>query len=368
MRDSMKATLLTAFGGPETLKYADVPMPSAGPNDILLEVCACGVDRKDLLIRNGTIRRKSVGYRSAAGDVRRDIALPLILGIEFSGTVVEVGRDVRSFRPGDRVASLPRRGHCGRCAYCLNGRSESCAETYMFGQDVPGGYAEFVLVGADSLCKVPASVSLGDASLAATCVGTMVRAIRDIGQIKIGESVLVTGGSGGLGIHGIQLAKLAGGVVIGLTSSQSKAQFLRDSGANEVVVAAHGEDWSDRVLELTKGRGVDVCIDTVGSATLKGVMRCMALYGRVVMVGDIDSGSVDLKPAIVFLRRLQLLGSYAPGMNHLATALELMESGRLQTVIDSRFPLSEAPQAHARVESGVAIGRVVLVVSASGQM
>ena len=177
-----------------------------------------------------------------------------------------------------------------------------------------------------------------------------------------GQRWLVTGASGGLGVHGVQLARLAGAVVIAVASSEDKARRLRELGAHEVVVARHGEDWSPQVLRLTGGRGVDVGLDIIGAATLPTVLRSMALYGRVTVIGEVGSGTFPLRPAIVLLRRLQILASYAPGIVHTATALALLERGELRPVIDSRLPLARAAEAHARMEGGGEVfGRIVLV-------
>ena len=362
MSDSMQAVQMSGFGGPEVLKLARVPVPPPGPGDILLRVAACGIDRKDLLVRDGTIRKKSAGYRGAASGARADIDLPLILGAEIAGTVAAVGAQVKGFEAGDRVASLPRRGHCGICLYCHTGRSESCASAWFIGQDADGGYAQYVLVGPDSLCPVPDAVDLVEASLSAACIGTMVRAVRDVANVRTGESVLITGASGGLGVHGVQLAKLAGAFVIAVASSEKKAKFLRELGADEVVVAPHGEDWSERVVRLTGGRGVDVGIDIVGAAAMRFVLRSMALYGRMIIVGEVGSGTVELRPAIVLLRRLQILSSYAPGVTHMAAALQLLERRAIRAIIDSRLPLDQAARSHARMEGGGEVtGRIVLV-------
>ncbi|GAA4326759.1 zinc-binding dehydrogenase [Pigmentiphaga soli] len=360
MNDTMQAVLMSGFGGPDVLRPGRLPIPRPGPDDILLKVGACGIDRKDLLIRNGTIRKRSAGYRGAAGDARDDLSFPLVLGTEIAGTVAGIGANVRGVRLGDRLASLPRRGHCGLCMYCRTGRSESCASAYFIGQDVNGGYAEYVLLGADSVWPVPDNVEFAAACMAAAAIGTMVRAVRDVARVTMGESVLITGASGGLGVHGVQLARLAGAFVIAVASSESKAALLRELGADEVIVSGHGEDWSGRVIALTGGRGADVGIDIVGVATLKTVLRSMALYGRVATVGEVGSGSIDLRPAIVLLRRLQILSSYAPGMEHLATALDLLSRGRVRAVIDDRLPLAQAAAAHARMEAGDVNGRIVL--------
>lgn len=367
MRQTMQAVQMHAFGGPEVLKAGEIAIPRPGPGDVLLKVAACGIDRKDLLVRDGTIRKKSAGYRAAAGDARTDIDLPLTLGAEIAGTIVEVGAQVRGFKAGDRVASLPRRGHCGVCLYCHTGRSESCASAWFIGQDANGGYAQYVLVGPDSLYPVPQSVDLVEASMSAACIGTMVRAVRDVANVRTGETVLITGASGGLGVHGVQLARLAGAFVIAIASSEKKAQLLRSLGADEVVVAGHGEDWSEKVLRITGGRGVDVGIDIIGAAAIRFVMRSMALYGRLVIVGEVGSGTVEIRPAIVLLRRLQILSSYAPGVTHMAAALQLLERRAIRAVIDSRQPLAEAATSHARMQGGgEVIGRIVLVPPDAG--
>ena len=357
----MHAVLIPRFGGPEVLAPAQVAIPRPGPNDILLRVGGCGIDRKDLLIRNGTIRRKSWAYRAAATSARADIELPLITGAEIAGTAVEVGANITEFKPGDRLACLPRRDHCGVCIYCRTGRWESCRDFRFIGHDVNGGYAQYVLVGQDSVWPIPDGVDLVSASLAAACIGTVVRAVRDIGNVRMGESVLVTGASGGLGVHAVQLARIAGAFVIAVASDESKAARLRALGADEVIVAAHGEDWSERVIALTGGNGVDVAIDIVGAAAMRQVLRSMALYGRVIVVGEVGSGAIELRPAIVLLRRLAILASYSPGTEHLAVALDLMARKRIEPVIDSAVPLDQAAAGHAKMERGEAIGRIVLV-------
>lgn len=363
MNDSrtMRAVVIPRYGGPEVLEPARVPVPVPGPDDILLRVTGCGIDRKDLLMRNGTIRRKSGGYRAAATSARSDVELPLITGAEIAGIIESVGERITKFKPGDRVASLPRRGHCGICMYCRTGRSESCPDLYFLGQDVAGGYAEYMLVGADSVWPVPEGVDMVAASLAAACIGTMVRAVRDIAQLKMGESVLITGATGGLGVHAVQLARLCGAFVIAVASNEAKAARLKALGADEVIVSVHGEDWSDEVVQLTGGKGVDVGIDIVGAATMRQVLRSMALYGRVIVVGEVGSGSIDLRPAIILLRRLQMLGSYSPNMSHLAIALDLLAHRRIEAVVDSALPLEQAAEAHARMERGEVFGRIVLV-------
>ncbi|MEI7427447.1 MAG: zinc-binding dehydrogenase [Betaproteobacteria bacterium] len=362
MTQMMNAVQINSFGGPEVLIYGQAPIPQVGPRDILLKVAACGIDRKDLSIREGTIRKKSVAYRTASNDKSNDIEFPLILGTEISGTIVETGSQIHQFTTGQRVASLPRRGHCGTCLYCHTGRSESCASAWFIGQDANGGYAQYVLVGADSIYQVPDAVDLQEACMSAACIGTMIRAIRDIGKVQIGEKVLITGASGGLGVHAIQLAKLAGAFVIATTSSSKKVNQLKMLGADEVIVTEKNRDWSSEVTRMTSGQGVDVGIDIVGVSNFKSTLKSMALYGRLVCVGEVEGGVAEFRPAIALLKRLQILGSYAPGVEHMAKALELMADKKIKAIVDSYNPLQDAAKSHEKMmQSTDNFGRLILV-------
>ena len=286
----------------------------------------------------------------------------MILGTEISGTIVETGSQIHEFKIGQRVASLPRRGHCGICLYCHTGRSESCASAWFIGQDANGGYAEYVLVGPDSICLVPDRVDLQEACMSAACIGTMIRAIRDIGKVQIGEKVLITGASGGLGVHAIQLAKLAGAFVIATTSSSNKVHQLKMLGADEVIVTEKDKDWSIEVVRITAGQGVDVGIDIVGVSNFKSTLKSMALYGRLVCVGEVEGGVVEFRPAIALLKRLQILGSYAPGIEHMSKALELLSDKKIKAIVDSYSPLQDAAKSHSKMmQSKENFGRLILV-------
>jgi acryloyl-coenzyme A reductase len=362
MKEMMKAVQIHSFGSPEVLIYGQAPMPKVGTRDILLKVAACGIDRKDISIREGTIRKKSIAYRTSKNNKNNDIEFPLILGTEISGTIVEIGSQVNQFKTGQRVATLPRRGHCGTCIYCHTGRSESCESAWFIGQDANGGYAEYVLVGSDSICLIPENVDLHEACLSAACIGTMIRAIRDIGNLQIGERVLITGASGGLGVHAIQLAKLAGAFVIVTTSSSKKINQLKMLGADEVIYFEKGQDWSSEVVRITSGHGVDVGIDIVGVSNFKSILKSMALYGRLVCVGEVEGGVVEFRPAIALLKRLQILGSYGPGVEHMAKALELLAEKKIKAIVDSYNPLIDVVKAHTKMmQSTDNFGRLILL-------
>ena len=360
----MKAIVMRDFGGPEVLQLEnDYPDPECGPRDVVIRVEACGVDYHDIVVRQGLMRRKTRSYRGTLTEGSSDIEFPLVPGLEIAGTIVERGHDVKDLEPGQRVATLPRTNHCGACLPCKSGREESCPYLEFLGHDVDGGYAEYVRVQYDSVCAVPDGVDSLAASLAGACIGTVVRAVFDIGRVRPGERVLVTGAGGGLGTHAIQLARIAGAEVFAATSNATKTETLRQLGADHVVTYQRGNDFGKEVRELTGGRGVDVVIDTVGAAVFKSAWAAIADYGRLVLVGELGSEKIELRPALVFLRRLSILGSYSPGAVHLAKALHLLGRQQLSSVIGPVLPVADAEAAHRRVETESPLGRVVLDVA-----
>src|SRR5918996_5672606 len=188
----MKAMVVRKPGGLEAMRLEGVPDPVPGAREVLIEVEACGVCFHDLLTRNGTLK---------AG-----VKMPCVLGHEISGTVVEVGSEVKAFKAGQKVATAQRYHICGACRFCRSSRETLCAERKFLGDyGMVGGYAEYVAVEDDNVAAVPDSVNLSEASIAACAIGTPLNGVRDVGQVKMGESVLVTGAGGGVGLHAVQL-------------------------------------------------------------------------------------------------------------------------------------------------------------------
>jgi acryloyl-coenzyme A reductase len=342
----MKAAVVRSPGGPEALVLESIPEPVAGPRDVIVSVAACGVCFHDVVTRNGTLR---------AG-----IRLPFVPGHEVAGTVTAVGAAVREFKPGDRVASTQRYHICGHCRYCRSAREPLCDEAVFLGDaDLNGGYAERVAIEADNLAIVPPSLSLDDASIAACAIGTMLHAIRIIGQVKLGESVLVTGGGGGLGLHGIQLARRAGAYVIAQTTTPAKVRALEEAGAQAVVLTERGGDFSADVKRVVPD-GVDVVIDTVGTPLFTPTRRSLAKYGRWVLVGQLTGDFVPFNPAQLFLRGVSLLSATSTTRQELIDTLDLLARGEIRAHIGESFPLDAIVDAHRLVESGRATGRVIV--------
>ncbi|MGB9065090.1 MAG: alcohol dehydrogenase catalytic domain-containing protein, partial [Pseudolabrys sp.] len=290
----MKAMVVHQPGGTEVLSLERVADPIAGPKDVIIKVDACGVCFHDIVTRNGTLKF--------------GVQMPCILGHEISGTVVDVGRDVRAFQRGDRVATVQRYHICGACRYCRTGRETLCPERKFTGDwGMVGGYAEYVAIEDDNVALVPEGVELQDAAIVACAIGTILNAIREIGKLQPGETALVTGAGGGLGMHAIQLARLAGALVIAQTTSPEKADQIRALGAHTVIVHSRGEDFSNAVKKANGGLGVDVAIDNVGSQLFESIRRSMGIGGRWIMIGQLTGEFVPFNPAQLFLKNVSML-------------------------------------------------------------
>lgn len=343
----MRAMVVRAAGEAEALQLEDVPLPALRDNDVRIRVEACGVCFHDVVTRNGVLRR--------------GIRMPLIPGHEVSGIVESVGPRVRSFKPGDRVCTAQRRYICGFCRYCRSGRETSCDEREFLGDaDLNGGYAEYVCVGDDNVVHVPEGVALDEAAIVSCAIGTELNAIRDVAQVRPGDRVLISGAGGGLGVHGLQLARGSGAYVYAVTTSPDKAERLRALGAHEVIICARGEDFSPMIRESTRGEGVDVVIDNVGSVLFEPTRKSLGMGGRWIFVGQLTGDFVRLNPAQLFMRDISIKSVKSTSRNQLQDSLELVKQGLVKPVISNVLPLEHAAIAHAAVESGQSFGRMLL--------
>jgi acryloyl-coenzyme A reductase len=343
----MRAMVVTKPGGLDALVITDVPVPEMRPNDVLIKVEACGVCFHDVVTRNGTLKR--------------GVKMPVVLGHEVAGIVEKVGPLVKEFKQGDRVTTAQRRHICGHCKYCRTGRETSCDEREFLGDmGLNGGYAEFVCVEDDNVAIVPEGVSLDEAAITACAIGTELNAIREVANVQPGDKVLITGAGGGLGIHGIQIARIAGGFVVAVTTSEAKAKLIKDAGAHEVILAKRGEDFSDAVKKVTGGEGVDVAIDNVGSVLFQPTRRSLAMGARWIFVGQLTGDFVQINPAQIFMRDISIKSAKSTSRKQLQDCLELVRLKLVKPVITGSLPLEKAAEAHREVESGHSAGRILL--------
>lgn len=338
----MKAVVLRAFGGPEMLVQEERPSPVPQRNEVLVRVHACGICHHDVMHRAGRLPGAKVG---------------VVLGHETAGEIVAVGDEVATDVLGLRVVVYQRR-FCGQCADCLRGRQDLCRALSLPSVDTEGGNAEYVSVPLSSAIPIPDGVAYEAAALASCPIATSLRALTVVAGMRPGDSVLITGASGGLGAHQIQLVAALGGRAIAVTTSPQKHAFLTGLGARDVVVAENGR-FGAAVWQLTRKRGVDVAVDNVGP-TLAETLRCVTYGGRAVVLGNIAAASVELSPGLLIGRRISLAGSGMGTPDDVRRALALIASGHVKPAIAAVLPFSEIARAHRLLEERGVQGRVVL--------
>jgi D-arabinose 1-dehydrogenase-like Zn-dependent alcohol dehydrogenase len=339
----MKAVVLEKCGGSEELQYRDWELKKPGPGEALVRVRACGVCYRDILDRSGKFPM---------------IQLPIIPGHEFAGEIVELGPDVPNFKIGDRVTNL-HRAPCGRCRYCRKGDEIHCEEAWpSFGLTIHGSYAEFVVAPEGALVPIPKELSFEKAAPLMCTAAVALRALQERAHVQKGETVLITGASGGVGSAAVQVAKLMGCRVIAVTTSGSKVPFLKPLGTDEILVSADGVFHKELLSQIPEG--VDVALEIVGSITFNSSLRSLRKGGRLVLIGNVTPMRIEINPGYLILNGLTILGSDSATRKDLEQVFEWVALGTLKPQVSLKLPLEEAAKAHQLLESRQITGRIVL--------
>jgi acryloyl-coenzyme A reductase len=341
----MKAVVIDTFGGPEVLQVREVPRPEPGPDEALLRIRCCGVCHLDLILRSG---------------MRSRVKPPRILGHELAGEIVEFGSNVKDLVPGDLVTSFNFQA-CGECEDCRRGRPSLCRQTHGdIGQTRDGGYAEYTMLCAHNVVKLPQGMPLERACFAACAYGPPYKALRRVGRIERGQSVVVTGAAGGLGLATIQIANRLGARTIAITNSDGNVQRLKELGASEVVVSTDGA-FGEEVRKLTGGRGVDLVVELLGSPAFHGTLRSLAPGGRVAVIGELYGKPVEINLGLLIIKEWELHGVQSASRVDLQEILQFMHETGIEPVIWKTYSLEQVVEAHRELASGKVIGRILLV-------
>jgi 2-desacetyl-2-hydroxyethyl bacteriochlorophyllide A dehydrogenase len=339
----MRALVLEEFGGPFTLK--DVAIPQIGPHEALVRVRNVGVCGTDVKIRAGRMGLN---------------VLPLIMGHEVAGEVAEVGRELREVAPGDRV-TVNFYVTCGRCQFCREGRDTLCQEVRQHGFSLDGGFADYVKTSGVNLCKVPAHVPLERACILADAVATSYHAVTKRAQVRPGKTVALVG-VGGVGLHALQMAKLAGGWVVAVDVNEARLNLARKFGADAVVDARQGP-FDQVVRQLTGGQGVDIVLEFVANAqTLPSSYHSLKRAGRLVFVGYTPELPMSVMPHELVRNEWEIMGSRATTKQELQETMDLVAQGRIQPIVDRVFPLEDVELAFEALQQGNSLGRNVVAV------
>lgn len=329
----MRAIEITEPGGPEVLKLCDRAKPEPGPGEVLIAVATAGINRPDVLQRSGLYRAPA-----DASD------LP---GLEVAGHITGGGLADTGFSFGDPVCALAP----------------------------GGGYAEYCCVPTAHCMPVPVGWSLVEAASLPEACFTVWSNVFERGALSESETLLVHGGSSGIGVTAIQMAKALGHEVYVTVGSPEKASACLSLGAT-AAINYREEDFVQRIRDLTESRGVDVILEMVGGDYIGRDIQCLANDGRIVIIGLLGGAKADLPLAQILLRRLTITGSTLRPRSlsykaSVAAALKkniwpLLESGQIRPVIDQVFPLEQAADAHRRMESGEHVGKIILNVATTG--
>ena len=324
----MKAIRIHEFGGPAVLKLEEVPDPKAGPGDVVVRVRAAGVNPVDAYIHTGTYPRKP--------------ALPYTPGQDAAGDILSVGAEVQDFKAGDRVY------------ICGVGNTVAGA----------GTYAELALCSPSQLHHLPARVSFGQGAALGVPYCTAYRALFQRANARPGETVLVHGATGGVGIASVELAHARGLTVIGSGGTDAGLKAAREHGA-DVVVNHREETYTDEIMKATGGKGVNLIIEMAAHTNLDRDLGLLAKNGRVVVVGNRARTEIDARQAMG--RDAAVLGmtlfnvSEAEFVEIHAALIAGLTNGTLNPVVGREIPLAEAARAHAAVMEPGALGKIVLI-------
>lgn len=327
--ETMRAVSISEPGAADTLRLVSVAVPACGASDVLIRVSAAGVNRPDILQRQGL-------YPLPAD------ASPLP-GLEVAGTIVAMGPAVSRWNNGDQVMALAH----------------------------GGGYAEYCRVNENHCLTVPASLSLAEAAAVPETCFTVWYNVFTRCRLAAGETFLVHGGSSGIGSTAIQLAKAHGCTVITTAGSDEKCRFCEDLGADRAI-NYRDEDWQRVVNEFTAGRGVDVLLDMVAGPYMQKNLNSMALAGRYAIIAFLQGPQAELNMRVVLGRRLTITGSTlrpqsVAEKSRIASDVEehvlpLLASGNVRPIIFARFALEDAAAAHELMESSRHMGKIVLTM------
>jgi putative PIG3 family NAD(P)H quinone oxidoreductase len=324
----MRAVVITEPGGPDVMRWQEVPDPVPGPGEVIVEVAASGVNRADLMQREGQ-------YPPPPG-------APPYPGLECSGRVTAIGADVTAWRPGDEVCAL------------LAG----------------GGYAEQVAVPAGQLLPIPEKLTFAQAGALPESVCTVHSNLFQVAGLASGEMLLVHGGSSGIGTMAIQLGKAFGARVACTAGSPRKLARCRELGA-DVAINYHDEDFVAAVRDATDGAGADVILDIMGASYLERNLTALATNGRLVIIGRQGGSRAEINLGLLQGKRASLYATTLrarPAREKAAVVAAvrdqvwpLVSAGKVAAVIDRELPMSQAAQAHRAMAASEHIGKILLL-------
>ena len=337
--NTMRAVAVSQYGTQLTLIETSVPTPK--PDEVTIQVPASGLCSTDLHLLSGM---QSLGN------------LPRILGHEIAGAIVALGTNVRDWQIGNRVV-VAIDVSCGKCLHCHTGQTQRCPHKTRIGFERDGGHADYVVVPADNLILLPDNISYEDASILPDAMACMYHCLVTQGQLRVNQKLVILG-IGGLGIHGVQIARLAGVEVVATSRRAHRLLAAREFGA--LAVNPNQEDLAKIVYDFTGGSGADVVADCIGTtASIQEGLSLLRPGGKLLAIAYIDE--VFQIPSIpLFSVEKEIIGCRGSTKQELIEVVNLVSQGKLKSVVGAKYPLSQIQQAVTLLEAGDVLGRIVL--------
>ena len=339
----MKAAVINQFGDTDVLKFEDIAVPSPKPGHILIKVLAAGTNRLEHYLREGS--------------VVPELPFPHILGADAAGEVARLGQGVEGFDIGERVIPMPG-FPTDEKDYDIYPASLAPSFT-LPGLGIWGTYAQYIEVPARYTLKDDTGLSAEEVATLPMTLATAVRVVKEIGNVKAGDKVLVQAGASGSGSMQVQVAKALGAEVVTTVRDDAKGEFAKSIGA-DLVINTRNEDLVEKVMEWTGGRGVDVAIDNVGGDVLAKSIDAVKATGVVVAFGFTAGTEVTFDIRNFFFGQKQLRGSMGSDIKDLQWGLEQVKTGKIKPALDRVLPLSQAAQAHYLIANNQVTGNIVL--------
>ncbi len=340
----MLASYFKSHGDLKQLEYGylDIPKPKAG--EVLIKVKACALNHLDLWTLQGMPGIK--------------VSTPHVLGCDFSGEVVELGKGVSGIALNKPVLIAPGI-RCGKCTYCKSDWDSLCPDYKILGFQVNGGFAQYATVPAENVIPVSKSLSYEEWASVPLVFLTAWHMLWTHAHVKPKEWVLIHGAGSGVGSAAIQIAKYLGATVMTTVGNPWKVAKAKALGADHVI--QHREkDFLEEVLRITKNRGVDVAIDHIGQETFSKTIQTLTRKGRLVTCGVTSGPAVSLNLRYLFSKQLTIQGSYMGSLRELRKIVRRIERKRFKPVVDKVFPLREARQALEKMQSRDHFGKIIL--------
>jgi NADPH:quinone reductase-like Zn-dependent oxidoreductase len=342
----MKSIRIHTHGDYDALRVEDLPRPSLGAGELLLEMRYSALNHLDTWVRRGVPGHK--------------FPLPITPGSDGSGIIAELGEGVEGFEVGERIAIAPGYS-CGECPACLEGNDHYCRRYGIFGESTDGCQCEYFVLPVANALKIPDALSLEAAAAIPLVFLTAWEMLVAKARIREGDTVLVHAAGSGVGSASIQIARHFGARVIATAGSEAKLEKARELGAQETINYID-EDFAKEVRRITEKRGVDIVVEHTGAATFAGSLRSLAGGGRIVTCGATSGAEItaDLRP--IFFKNLSILGSTMGRRDTLPEILRLAADGTFQAVIDRTLPMDEVADAHRAIAERAQTGKVLLKI------